>query len=777
MTPDESNDILQRLGISTIDDIFKYVEDTWRGSPQSKYQPDALAKATVITILKELGPSAWNIYNEAVKTGKVEQGGKKPDEWVRLLPAASTRHADKKVEQLVEMSGQTRERCEEALRRNNGDANAAAALLLQPSPRVPTPTGGAPSKANPFSPLRDDTDSDTDSDQPTVGKDKPPPPPPPPKSTENPSLPAALPLQPTVPAPVPSSRSPPPDAPQPPSPSSPRARTSLFPYDNFKPRSGKLVWVVDQFASCDNYDFGMGSPRSYAGLGKFAPMYSYYKAIRELKEKNNLVVECWDDPEYPHMNDRRLQHHVNYFLAHVFESHHVWIGEKKVRDLHLAEQEEAASAPARKLLKEKASIEALDEAKWPDRVHDFLHKNSLQLCDADFKDTQTGAFISSDYLKFGRGEDGKQWLVVRLDLTLDMSKDLAPIFVLFEEREEPAEPADPQLPGPCWDLKKFASLSECTGQDHNNDGTKRDIHRYAVIDWEDPPQLAPFRGKKVPWDGRITIEGLNNEHLMKDKEGHGRVQKILDEMKIPPHQQHSHLKMCIDMTRTRAESQPDLARMQHFREKRPDGTTRSVVQHVLPLYLRGDIAKFDLAIVLSSRTLKTHASTNDGNPANYKYMTQTVLEPEMVYGNCRLLGSINQQWLLASGVHHLRIRSSLHSEEDLQNMNEEQLRSVVRRSDIQAIDERYLKCDVPATGAISRIMYEDNGTIKSAFIEPDDGYPLPKGHGGLFAWLKGRNDIPNNIAKGTRVHWDGIQLGHLKDSLQARNLQLEARPA
>ena len=67
---------------------------------------------------------------------------------------------------------------------------------------------------------------------------------------------------------------------------------------------------------------------------------------------------------------------------------------------------------------------------------------------------------------------------------------------------------------------------------------------------------------------------------MKDKEGHGRVQKILDEMKIPPRQQHSHLKMCINMTRTLAESQPDLARVQHFREKRPDGTTRSVVQYV-----------------------------------------------------------------------------------------------------------------------------------------------------------------------------------------------------
>ena len=94
-------------------------------------------------------------------------------------------------------------------------------------------------------------------------------------------------------------------------------------------------------------------------------------------------------------------------------------------------------------------------------------------------------------------------------------------------------------------------------------------------------------------------------------------------------------------------------------------------RQVLPLYLRGDMGNgdmgnFDLGIVLSSRTLKMHASTNDGNPANYKYMTQTVLEPEMVYGNCRLLGSINQQWLLASGVHHLRIRNSLHSEEDLQ---------------------------------------------------------------------------------------------------------------
>ena len=78
------------------------------------------------------------------------------------------------------------------------------------------------------------------------------------------------------------------------------------------------------------------------------------------------------------------------------------------------------------------------------------------------------------------------------------------------------------------------------------------------------------------------------------------------------------------------------------------------LRQVLPLYLRGDMAKFDLGIVVSSRTLKMHASTNDGNPANYKYMTQTVLEPEMVYGNCRLLGSINQHWLLASGDNHLR---------------------------------------------------------------------------------------------------------------------------
>merc|ERR1712124_173000 len=131
-------------------------------------------------------------------------------------------------------------------------------------------------------------------------------------------------------------------------------------------------------------------------------------------------------------------------------------------------------------------------------------------------------------------------------------------------------------------------------------------------------------------------------------------------MKIPTESQQDYLKMKINMTRKLAESQPDLARMQHFREKRPDGTTRSVVQYVLPLYLRGDMAKFDLGIVLSSRTLKMHASENDGNPASYKYMTQTVLEPEMVYGNCRLLGSINQQWLLASGVHHLRIRNSLH---------------------------------------------------------------------------------------------------------------------
>ena len=107
-------------------------------------------------------------------------------------------------------------------------------------------------------------------------------------------------------------------------------------------------------------------------------------------------------------------------------------------------------------------------------------------------------------------------------------------------------------------------------------------------------------------------------------------------------------------------------------------------------------------------------------------------------------------------------------------MDKEQLRSVVRRNDIQAIDERYLKCDKPGTGAISKIMYEDNGTIKSAFIDPDDGYPpLPKGHGGLYAWLKGLDDIPNDIAKGTRVKWDGIQLGYLKDSLQARNPQLE----
>ena len=104
-------------------------------------------------------------------------------------------------------------------------------------------------------------------------------------------------------------------------------------------------------------------------------------------------------------------------------------------------------------------------------------------------------------------------------------------------------------------------------------------------------------------------------------------------------------------------------------------------------------------------------------------------------------------------------------------MDEKQLRSVVRRSDIQAIDERYLKCDVPATGAISRIGYEDDGvTIKWALIEPDDGYPLPKGNGGLFAWLKGRNDI--SIAKGTRVKWHGIQVCPRKEGLHARNLQL-----
>ena len=107
-----------------------------------------------------------------------------------------------------------------------------------------------------------------------------------------------------------------------------------------------------------------------------------------------------------------------------------------------------------------------------------------------------------------------------------------------------------------------------------------------------------------------------------------------------------------------------------------------------------------------------------------------------------------------------------------QNMPEEQLRSVVRDIAIQEIDPRYLKCNVPATGAISRIKYEDDGvTIKWALIEPDDGYPLPKGNGCHFAWLKGRNDIPN-ITKGTRVKWDGIQVCPRKEGLQARNLQL-----
>ena len=570
MTPNKSNDSLHRPEPKTINDIFKYVGETWIGSPRSKDQPDALTQRSVKTTLRKLGPGARNIYDKAVRTGQAEEGGKYPYGWVRLKQAARTQQAAS-VEQLVELSGKPRERCEEALRRNNGDANAAAAApLRQPSPRVPAPTGGAPSKSNPFSALGDVTNSDTDSGQLAVGKDKPPPPPPPPKSTENPSLPAAPPLQ----APVPSSRSPPPDAPQPPS---RLVKTSLFPYDNFKSRSGKPVRVVDQFASCDNYDFDKGSPRSCAGLGRSAPMY--YKVIRELKEKNNLVVECWDDPAHAPNNDKRLQLYVNYFLAHVFESHHVWIGEKKVRDLE--EQEETASGTdARKLLREKDSIEALDEAKWPDRVHDFLKKKGLQLCDADFKDTRTGAFISSDYLKFGRVEDGKQWLVVRLDLTLDMSKDLAPIFVLFKERDKPAEPADKNLPGPCWDLKKFVVKSECTGQDHYGDGTKRNIHHYAVIDWDHPPQLAPFRGKKVPWDGRITIEGLNNEHLMNDKEGKRRVQTILDEMKIATDTQQDYLKMKIKMTRKLAESQPDLARMQHFRERRPDGTTRSVVQYV-----------------------------------------------------------------------------------------------------------------------------------------------------------------------------------------------------
>lgn len=579
MHRNESKVKLEGLGIKNVQDLLRHVAKSKPGA-RCREQSGALSKGALTSFInKELGPAAWDIYNEALKTGQVEQGGTSPHEWVRSkLPAPP--QTDEVVEQL-EVSGQARERCVAALRRSNGDANAAAASPLLATSTSSAPTGGAASSSNPFAALcdTDPDDEDSDQEQPRPEASEAEPLPPRPMSTANP-VPAAPPLQPPVPAPVlpKPSRSSSPDAPQPPSPSSPRAPTSLFPYDNFKPGYGdKLVWVTHQFASCDNYDFGKASPRSTAGLQDD----KYMLAIRELKEKENLVVECWDDPDKNRrLNDVRLQHHVNYFLAHIFESHHVWIGEKKVKEL--AEQDGQAPAAARKLLKEKTNIEAFDEAKWPDKVHEFLHEYDLQLCDADFKDTQTGAFISSDYLKFGRGEDGKQWLVVRLDLTLDLSKDLAPIFVLFKQRDEPAKPADPQLPvGPCWDLKKFATLSECTGQDHFDDGTKRDIHRYAVIDWADhPPKLAPFRGKKVPWDGRITIEGLDNEHLMSDKESHRRVQKILDEIGIPHDSQQDYLKMKINLTRTLAESQPDLARVQHFREKRTDGTTRSVVQFV-----------------------------------------------------------------------------------------------------------------------------------------------------------------------------------------------------
>ena len=104
-------------------------------------------------------------------------------------------------------------------------------------------------------------------------------------------------------------------------------------------------------------------------------------------------------------------------------------------------------------------------------------------------------------------------------------------------------------------------------------------------------------------------------------------------------------------------------------------------------------------------------------------------------------------------------------------MDMAELRGEVRRIDIQAIDERFVKCDVPSTGTISRITYEANGTTpKSAFIDPVAGYPLPKGHP-LYAWLKDLDNIPHDIAKGTRVMFDGITLNYQKDGFQVRNLQ------
>ena len=53
------------------------------------------------------------------------------------------------------------------------------------------------------------------------------------------------------------------------------------------------------------------------------------------------------------------------------------------------------------------------------------------------------------------------------------------------------------------------------------------------------------------------------KRLMNDKESHRRVQVILDEIGIPRSSQQDYLKMKINMTRTLAESQPDLARVQH----------------------------------------------------------------------------------------------------------------------------------------------------------------------------------------------------------------------
>jgi hypothetical protein len=74
------------------------------------------------------------------------------------------------------------------------------------------------------------------------------------------------------------------------------------------------------------------------------------------------------------------------------------------------------------------------------------------------------------------------------------------------------------------------------------------------------------------------------------------------------------------------------------------------MQFLLPLYLTHG-KHFDLALVIDRATLineGTHVGVGENSethPERYAYWGSTVLEPHMVYRNCRLIGRVRQAWL------------------------------------------------------------------------------------------------------------------------------------